>query len=94
MTEAASAVLVESTISDCAGETGGGLFALDQANVTLTGGSRIERCTAPRGGGIQALKGDVALLEGSVISECHAGRFAGGMHLWPVAHSRHRILRR
>ena len=80
-------MLVESTISDCAGITGGGLFATDQANVTVKGGSRVERCEAlgpfGRGAGIQALNSDVALLEGSVITDCHAGFIGGGMHLRP-----------
>ena len=78
MTGEASAVLEESTIADCAGYTGGAVFGV-QANVTVKGG-RFERCTAARGGGILAFKGDVALLEGSVISECHAERFGGALH--------------
>ena len=89
MTEAASAVLVERTISDCAGVTGGGLYANDQGNVTLKGGSRVERCTSPRGGGVMAFNVNVALLEGSIIGDCQAGNFAGGMRLQPVAHSCH-----
>ena len=80
----ASAVLVESTIADCAAECGGGLWA-DRANVTLRGGSRIERCTTGGdGGGILAYDNSkVALLEGSVLSSCHAGpaAFGGGLHL-------------
>ena len=91
MTEAASAVLVESTIADCTGITGGGLYAVDQANVTLKGGSRVERCTAVRGGGIQGFDGDVAILEGTVISECHArygcGMHPGQLHTVPAPHA-------
>lgn len=87
MTEAASAVLVESTIADCVGFSGGALFVLDQANVTVKGG-HFERCAAARGGGFLAFNGDVALLEGSVISACRADFYGGGMHLRPVPHSR------
>ena len=51
----ASAVLVESTIADC--ETrdsrGGGAY-VEQANLTLQGGSRVERCLAWYGGGLFA----------------------------------------
>ena len=82
----ASAVLVESTIADC--ETrdsrGGGAY-VDQANLTLQGGSRVERCLAHSGGGIYAWEADVALLEGSVLSECHTNGM-GGLHARLVAH--------
>ena len=77
---------MEITIADCAADDscGGGLWA-DRANVTLRGGSRIERCTAGGdGGGILAYDNSkVALLEGSVLSSCHAGpaAFGGGLHL-------------
>ena len=82
----ASAVLVGITIADCAADDscGGGLWA-DRANVTLRGGSRIERCTTGGdGGGVLAYDNSkVALLEGSVLSSCHAGpaAFGGGLHL-------------
>ena len=76
----ASAVLVESTIADC--ETrdsrGGGAY-VDQANLTLQGGSRVERCLADWGGGLSAFEADIALLEGSVLSECHAKSIGGGL---------------
>ena len=74
------------TIADCAADDscGGGLWA-DRANVPLRGGSRIERCTTGGdGGGILAYDNSkVALLEGSVLSSCHAGpaAFGGGLHL-------------
>ena len=69
----ASAVLVESTIADCEtrGSRGGGAY-VDQANLTLQGGSRVERCLAGQGGGLYAWEAEIALLEGSVLSECHA----------------------
>ena len=83
----ASAVLVESTIADC--ETrdlrGGGAAHVEQANFTLQGGSRVERCLAHYGGGIYAWEADVALLEGSVLSECHTNGL-GGLHARLVAH--------
>ena len=84
----ASAVLVESTIADC--ETrdsrGGGAY-VDQANLTLQGGSRVERCLADWGGGVFAWEADVvALLEGSVLSECHATILGGGLRARLVAH--------
>ena len=83
----ASAVLVESTIADC--ETrdsrGGGAY-VDQANLTLQGGSRVERCLAYWGGGLYAWEADVALLEGSILSECHAIDRGGGMRVRLVAH--------
>ena len=82
----ASAVLVESTIADC--ETrdsrGGGAY-VDQANLTLQGGSRVERCLADWGGGLAAFEAEIALLEGSVLSECRAS-FAGGLRARLVAH--------
>ena len=82
----ASAVLVESTIADC--ETrdsrGGGAY-VEQANLTLQGGSRVERCLAEQGGGLYAWEAKIALLEGSVLSECHA-KFAGGLRARLVAH--------
>ena len=87
----ASAVLVESTIADC--ETrdsrGGGAY-VEQANLTLQGGSRVERCRAhggigQAGGGLFAWEADVALLEGSVLSECHA-TWLGGLRARLVAH--------
>ena len=85
----ASAVLVESTIADCAsiatGKTVGGGAYVEQANLTLQGGSRVERCLAHYGGGIYAWEADVALLEGSVLSECHTNG-VGGLHARLVAH--------
>ena len=78
----ASVVLVESVIVDCAasGDSGGGLQAY-RANVTLKGGSRIERCYARMGGGaLLAGYSDVALLDGSVLSGC-SGWGGGGMFL-------------
>ena len=83
----ASAVLVESTIADCAtrDSRGGGAY-VEQANLTLQGGSRVERCFAVHGGGLMAWEADVALLEGSVLSECHAISSAGGLRARLVAH--------
>ena len=80
-------MLVESTIADCAARDsdGGGAY-VDQANLTLQGGSRVERCLADFGGGLSALEADVALLEGSVLSECHAISWAGGLRARLVAH--------
>ena len=83
----ASAVLLESTIADCAtrDSRGGGAY-VEQANLTLQGGSRVERCLADNGGGLFAWEADVALLEGSVLSECHAISRAGGLRARLVAH--------
>ena len=83
----ASAVLVESTIADCAtrDSRGGGAY-VEQANLTLQGGSRVERCLARWGGGLFASEADVALLEGSVLSECHATNYGGGLRARLVAH--------
>ena len=78
-----SAVLVDSTVADCTATNsfGGGLLALE-ANVTLEGGSRIERCYAQMlGGAMLADKCNVALLNGSVISESYADLQAGGLHI-------------
>ena len=78
----ASAVLVESTIADCAsiatGKTVGGGAYVEQANLTLQGDSRVERCLADWGGGLSAFEADIALLQGSVLSECRAS-FGGGL---------------
>ena len=83
----ASAVLVESTIADCATRDswGGGAY-VEQANLTLQGGSRVERCLAEYGGGLFAWEADVALLEGSVLSECRAFHIGGGLRARLVAH--------
>ena len=82
----ASAVLVESTIADCAtrDSRGGGAY-VEQANLTLQGGSRVERCLAEQGGGLYVWEAEIALLEGSVLSECRAS-FAGGLRARLVAH--------
>ena len=86
MRSGASAVLVESTIADCAARdsAGGGAY-VEQANLTLQGGSRVERCLAYWGGGLYAWEAEIALLEGSVLSECRAS-FAGGLRARLVAH--------
>ena len=83
----ASAVLVESTIADCAtrDSRGGGAY-VEQANLTLQGGSRVERCLAGVGGGLATWEADVALLEGSILSECHATDIGGGLRARLVAH--------
>ena len=58
----ASAVLVESAVMDCESTSyiGGGVFAYDDANVTLQG-ARIERCHAIYGGGMRPSLSHVAL---------------------------------
>ena len=82
----ASAVLVESTIADCeTRDSRGGGAHVEQANLTLQGGSRVERCLAHWGGGLWAREAEIALLEGSVLSECRAS-FAGGLRARLVAH--------
>ena len=83
----ASAVLVESTIADCEtrNSRGGGAY-VDQANLTLQGGSRVERCLAEQGGGLYVWEAEIALLEGSVLSECHATNYGGGLRARLVAH--------
>ena len=69
--EGARAVLMESTIADCASVSAGGVGASPHANVTLQG-SRIERCNATvYCGGIAAYFSSHVEMEGSVISECH-----------------------
>ena len=78
-----SAVLVDSTIADCRASNsfGGGVLARD-ANVTLEGGCRIERCWSRMGGGaLLARDSNVALLNGSVISESYSNSQGGGLHL-------------
>ena len=78
-----SAVLVDSTIADCRASNsfGGGVIARD-ANLTLEGGSRIERCWSRMGGGaLLARDSNVALLNGSVISESYSNSQGGGLHL-------------
>ena len=83
----ASAVLVESTIADCeTRDSRGGGAHVEQANLTLQGGSRVERCLADRGGGLCAWEAEIALLEGSVLSECHATSYTGGLRARLVAH--------
>ena len=83
----ANAVLVQSTIADCdVGLVSGGGLHLYQANATLKGESRIERCTGRRGAAVVAYDADLELLEGSAVRECHASFIAGGMHLWPELH--------
>ena len=90
----ASAVLVDSAIADCAAPDfgcGGGAVVRDHANLTLRG-SRIERCRAFYGGGVQAYKHcHVDVLEGSVLSECHAIEYDGGLQLQPVTRSQRRL---
>ena len=77
-----SAVLVDSTIADCRASNsfGGGVIARD-ANLTLEGGSRIERCWSRLGGGaLLAKDSNVALLNGSVIGESYSNVMGGGLH--------------
>ena len=86
MTDAANAVLVESTIADCATSAyGGGLYAQLQANITVKGSSHVENCTAAVYGGAMyiVLASDFELLEGSVISQCHANVIGGGLYVRP-----------
>ena len=89
----ASAVLVESAIVDSAARnfgSGGGAYAYDQANLTLRG-SRVERCRALYGGAVNAYSScHVDILEGSVLSECHAASYSGGLPRQSVTRSRHR----
>ena len=83
MRSAASAVLVESLIADCAADkcVGGGAYADDGANLTLRGGSLVERCTSTRGSAFLALRANVDVLEGSILRECHSSYIGGAMHL-------------
>jgi len=88
----ASAVLVESAIAGCevarrGGASGGGAYATGDSNLTLRG-SQVERCRAFFGGGIElALRSHVEI-EGSVLRDCHATDYSGGLHLQPVRPSR------
>ena len=53
------------------------------ANVTLRGGSRVERCRATYGGAVGVFEGSAAkILDGSVLSECHGTSWAGGAFIW------------
>ena len=79
--EGARAVLQDSTIADCAADCGGGVGASHHANVTLQGGTRIERCNAIYGGGFVTYFGSHVEMEGSVIGECHAST-SGGFDIW------------
>ena len=93
--QGASAVLVDSAIADCAAAfnygCAGGAYVHDHANLTLRG-SRIERCRALYGGGIEAYEYcHVDVLEGSVLSECHAVSITGGLQLQPVKRSPRRL---
>ena len=92
--QGASAVLVDSMIVDSAAPDfggGGGAYAHDLANLTLRG-SRIERCRAFYGAGVQAFEEcHVDILEGSVLSECHSAAYDGGLQLQPVKRSRRRL---
>ena len=75
----ASAVLVASTIEHCrATSTSGGIQVIS-ANVTLIG-SRVERCDAGDAGAMGVITGDIALLDGSVLSGSSAARYGGGLH--------------
>ena len=80
---------MESTIADCASVSGGGVGAFRHANVTLQGGSRIERCNATGfGGGIVLYYGSHVELLDSVLSECLADRKkrrAGCLGRWTSA---------
>ena len=52
------------------------------ANLTLEGGSRIERCWSRMGGGaLLAKDSNVALLNGSVIGESYSNVMGGGLHI-------------
>ena len=86
----ASAVLLDSMIADCAAPDnggGGGASAYQHANLTLRG-SRVERCRATYSAGVQALEYCIVeILEGSILSECHALSYDGGLHLQPVNRS-------
>ena len=84
--DAASAVLLDSALTDCTGGYGGGVVLEYGANVTLQG-SRIERCVAyDSGGGVSAYdKCQVELLDGSSVSGCHANKYTGGLRLRSVA---------
>ena len=92
----ARAMLVGTTIADCQAlgdySAGGGINAYSHANVTLQGGSRIERCRAVKwGGGMVVYDGAYAeLLEGSIVSEC-SSRTTGGVDVY-LGHSHLRMV--
>ena len=88
----ASAVLVESAITGCeatspSGASGGGAYATTDSNLTLRG-SQVERCRAFWGGGIALATRSHVEIEGSVLRDCHATDYSGGLHLQPVRPSR------
>ena len=67
-----SALLADSTVSDCAANAtfGGGILARQGSNLTLTNGSRVHRCEAYRGGGVFGYhETHLNLLDGSMLSE-------------------------
>ena len=78
---------MESTIADCASVSGGGVGAFRHANVTLQGGSRIERCNATTwGGGIVVYYGSRVELLDSVLSECLGEVYGGGVDVYQGGH--------
>ena len=82
-----SAVMVDSTITNCAANRtiGGGIWA-DRANLTLTGGSHVRHCDAYRGGGVFGSREcDLRLLGGSTLSE-NVACVGAGMRSGLVAH--------
>ena len=56
-----------------------------RANLTLKG-SRVRRCHSDTGGGVYASFSNMELLDGSIITECTAGNWVGGMRAGLVAH--------
>ena len=77
---------MESTIANCASVSGGGVGASPHANVTLQGGSRIERCNATSwGGGIAVYYDSHVELLDSILSECLAAT-TGGVDVWKGGH--------
>ena len=95
--QGASAMLLDSAIADCEcpnSGSGGGAYAYEKANLTLRG-SRVERCRAFYGGGVSTYRFCHAdILEGSVLSKCHAIQYSGGLHCLPVKRQRRRLATR
>lgn len=80
MTGGASAVLVESIVEDCAApeSAGGGVLAFYRANLTVQSGSRIERCRARWGAGLEGWDNVHVRLMHSSIMNCSVGIGGGG----------------
>ena len=78
--EGSNVTFSHSTLTNCEGTEGGGIYAKDNASVILDSAT-LSHCSADYGGGLWAERSSTISAKSSNFSACTAGTYGGGIRL-------------